>query len=178
MPFIVQIHGFGFREQYIKLTKAKSPLSNFVWTLTKIWYKVSISFIRASSVPVLVNNGEVKSFYESCGISSGKIKVVPSAVDLQKHKERLLSATDAETCLGIMGLKNGITIGYVGGLRPEKNVETLIKAFRDFLKDNPEAETRLVIIGDGIMKELGYEQKGLPFPIEFQSLKKKFMKKQ
>lgn len=154
LPFVVQIHGFPLREQQIKLARAKSPLSNFIWFLTKVWYNVAINFIRSSSAPVLVNNSEVKSFYESYGISSDKLKVISSAIDLQKHEERLLSATDAETCLGIKGLRKWVTIGYVGGLRPEKNVATLIKAFRGLLENNSEAGVRLVIIGDGPMRSL------------------------
>ena len=152
LPFVVQIHGFPLKEQYIKLTRAKSPLSNFIWILTKMWHNVVIYFIRSSSAPVLVNNSEVKSFYESYGISSDKLKVVSSSINLQKHEERLLTATNAETCLEIKGLKKGITIGYIGALRPEKNVETLIKAFKGFMKDNPKAKARLVIIGGGIIK--------------------------
>ena len=154
LPFVVQIHGFPFKEQYIKLTRAESPLSNFIWFLTKMWHNVVINFIRASSAPVLVNNSGVKSFYESRGISSDKLKVVSSSINLQKHEEGLLTAANAETCLRIKKLKNGVTVGYVGGLRREKNVETLIKAFSDFRKDNPEAKDRLVIIGDGPMKGL------------------------
>ena len=154
LPFVVQIHGFPFKEQYIKLTRAETPLSNFIWFLTKMWYNVVINFIRASSALVLVNNSEVKSFYESCGVSSDKLRIVSSSINLQKHEEALLTAVNAEKCLGIKILKNGVTVGYVGGLRPEKNVETLIKAFSDFRKDNPEAKDRLVIIGDGPMKGL------------------------
>jgi len=154
LPFVVQVHGFPLKEQHIKLTRAKSPLSNFIWFLTKVWHNVAINFIRSSSAPVLVNNSEVKSFYESCGISSDKLKVISSAIDLQKHEEGLLSATDAETCLGIKGLRKWVTIGYVGGLRPEKNVATLIKAFRGLLENNSEARVRLVIIGDGPMRSL------------------------
>jgi len=135
------------------LTSAKSPLSDFIWILTKMWHNIVINFIRASSAPVLVNNSEVKSFYESYGVSSDKLKIVSSAVNLQKHEEMLLTAANAETCLGIKG-KNGVTIGYVGGLKPEKNVETLITAFKDFLKNNPEVKATLVIIGDGPMKVL------------------------
>jgi len=154
LPFVVQIHGFPLREQQIKLARAKSPLSNFIWFLTKVWHNVAINFIRSSSAPVLVNNNEVKSFYESYGISSDKLKVISSAIDLQKHEERLLSATDAETCLRIKGLRKWVTIGYVGGLRPEKNVAALIKAFRGLLENNSEARVRLVIIGDGPMRSL------------------------
>lgn len=154
LPFIVQIHGFPLREQQIKLAKTKSPLSNFIWFLTKVWHNAAVNFIRASSAPVLVNNSEVKSFYESCGIPSSKLKVISSAIDLQKNDEGLLSTADAETCLGIKRLRKWVTIGYVGGLKPEKNVSTLIKAFRDALENNPEARVRLTIIGDGPMRGL------------------------
>jgi glycosyltransferase involved in cell wall biosynthesis len=154
LPLVVQIHGFPFKEQYIKLTRTKSRMSDFVWFLTKVWHNITISFIDASNAPVLVNNTEVKSFYESCGISSDKIKVVSSAIDLQRHENELLSTASAGACLGLTMSKKELVIGYVGGLRPEKNLELLIKAFGGFLNGNPQAQAKLILIGDGPMRSL------------------------
>ena len=150
IPFIVQIHGFPIKEQKIKLLKANSLLSNFIWFLTKTWHAITMKLIKHSAMLVLVNNKEVKSFYESCGIPSKKLEIISSAVDLQEFK-RLLSK-QTRKCLELLNLKNTVTIGYVGGLKPQKNVETLMEAFREFMKSYPEAKASLIIIGDGPMK--------------------------
>lgn len=152
LPFVIQIHGFPLREQYIKLMKEPTVLSNIVWGLTKTWHNLVVRFIRISSAQVIVNNAEVRAFYESCGILPDKLRVLPSSIDLQKHEKQILHSTDAEEYLGIKRSKNEIIIGYIGGLRPEKNVDALIIAFRDLLRDNPEVKARLVIIGDGPRK--------------------------
>lgn len=59
---------------------------------------------------------------------------------------------DAERYLGMRGAKEFVSIGYIGGLKPGKNVEALIESFSRFLNNYPEANAKLVIIGDGPMK--------------------------
>lgn len=152
LPLIIQIHGFPLREQYINLAKSKSLISNFVWFLTRMWHNVAVNLIKTSFAPVLVNNSEVKSFYESCGVPSSQIKIISSAVDLRIYEKELLSKVNALTRLGINELNQKVTFGYIGGLRPEKNVEMLIKAFSDFLKYDAGAKAKLLIIGEGSMK--------------------------
>ncbi len=151
IPFLVQIHGFPIKEQKIKLLRADSLLSNFIWFLTKIWSAVAVRLMKHCTV-LLVNNEEVKSFYESYGISSKKLKVVPSAIDLRKFKRHLLSKEEAKEYLGLAHLKNVVIIGFVGALRPEKNVETLVKAFGELMKSLSGVKVHLIIIGDGPMK--------------------------
>jgi len=149
LPLAVQIHGFPIKEQYIKLSIVNSSLAKFVWFLTKIWHTMVVNFIKNNSVIVLVNNSEVKSFYESCGLSPSQIKIISSAIDLKEYEEKVLSQTDALTRLGIGKFNGEVMIGYVGGLRQEKNVGRLIKAFRDCLKNETGVKAKLLIIGDG-----------------------------
>ena len=61
----------------------------------------------------------------------------------------MLPRKEARQHLGLTELENIVTIGYIGGLKPEKNLETLVKAFREFIKSCTEAKVRLIIIGDG-----------------------------
>jgi glycosyltransferase involved in cell wall biosynthesis len=151
VPYVVQIHGFPLREWKIKLMGASPVLGNFIWFLTKILHIIAIGLIKNSSTLLLVNNSEVKSFYERCGISSNKIEVVPSAINLYEHEKYLMSREEARKSLGLSE-SEVVTIGYIGGLKPGKNVETLVRAFEEFMKSCPNAKARLIIIGDGPMK--------------------------
>jgi|GEM_PF-1046164 glycosyltransferase involved in cell wall biosynthesis len=151
IPFLVQIHGFPIKEQKIKLARENSLINNFIWFLTKTWHVIAIRLMKRCAI-LLVNNKEVKSFYKSCGIPSEKLEVVPSAVNLIEFIRHLLSENKARKCLGFPSLKNTITIGFVGGLKPEKNAETLVKAFGKLIRDIPELKARLIIIGDGPMR--------------------------
>jgi len=154
IPYVVQIHGFPFREWKIKLTgKGSFMLDNFVWFLTKMLHTIAIGLIKNSSTLLLVNNSEVKSFYEQCGISSNKIKVVPSAINLCEHEKHLLSRKEARKSLGLVE-SEVVTVGYIGGLYAGKNVKTLVKAFEESMKSCLGTKARLIIIGDGPMRPI------------------------
>jgi glycosyltransferase involved in cell wall biosynthesis len=151
IPYVVQIHGFPLKEWKIKLMTSSSFLGNFIWSLTKLLHNIAIDLIKKSSAILLVNNNEVKSFYEKCGISPNKIKVVPSAINLHEYKKHLLSKEDAIKSLKLAELEV-VTIGYIGGLYLGKNVKTLVKAFDEFVKSYSGVKARLIIIGDGPMR--------------------------
>jgi len=97
---------------------------------------------------ILVNNAEVKFFYESMGIPSNKLKIISSAINVKEHKRHILSRTEARKYLGLVK-SSDVIIGYIGGLKHEKNVEVLIKAFSDFIKNSFDVKVKLIIIGDG-----------------------------
>jgi len=148
--YVVQIHGFPLREWKIKLLQNNSFLGKLMWVLTKILHIIYVKLIMNSSVLVLVNNSEVKSFYKSCGISLHKLEVMPSAINLQEHEKRLLPRREARKYLGLTELDD-ISLGYIGGLKPEKNLETLVNAFSDFISCT-KTKAKLIIIGDGPLK--------------------------
>ncbi|MHA1583358.1 MAG: glycosyltransferase family 4 protein [Candidatus Baldrarchaeia archaeon] len=150
IPYIIQIHGFPFREWKIKLLQTNSFLGRLIWFLTKILHVISLKLIVNSSALVLVNSDEVRSFYNSYGIPLNKLVVVPSAINLQKHEKGLLPRNEARKYLGVAGL-NDICICYVGRLTPEKNLETLLEAFSEFI-NYTDKRAKLVIIGDGPLR--------------------------
>jgi glycosyltransferase involved in cell wall biosynthesis len=154
LPLAIQIHGFLLGEQYFAKSEVSSQFSNFVWFLIRMWHTISMKIIKSSADIVLVNNKQVKTFYESYGISSNRLVVVPSAMNLRKHEKKLLSLYQSKKCLGIDPLENVFVVGYIGVLYPIKNVNVLIKAFRDFVNDKPAPKATLVIIGDGPMKSM------------------------
>jgi glycosyltransferase involved in cell wall biosynthesis len=153
IPFLVQIHGFPVKEQKIKLSRENSSLNNFLWFLTKVWHDITIRVMKSCAM-LLVNNREVKFFYESCGFPSEKLEVIPSALNFNEFEKCLLSKKEAEKCLGLSNLEETVTIGFIGGLRPEKNVEILVKAFGELVKEKPTLKVKLVIIGDGPTKPI------------------------
>jgi len=152
-PLIIQIHGFPLKALCIDL-KSHSLASNFAMLLTKIWYTSITKIISFGSNLVLVNNYEVNSFYKACGINNKNLKVIPSAINLCRHAENLLSKNDAIEHLGLKGSEKDTIIGYIGSLRLVKNLETLIKAFGELIKSFPRLKAKLVIIGDGPIRPM------------------------
>ncbi|MEM2642425.1 MAG: glycosyltransferase family 4 protein [Thermoproteota archaeon] len=148
IPFIVQVHGFPLKEQRIKIEKSDSIFKKYIWFLTWYWHFIAAKLMLRCSFLVIVNNDEVKSFFESLGIPPDKLKVIHSAIDLKIHEEFLLSQNDAKQYLGLAE-NHEFTLGYIGGLRPEKNVNILIKSFAAFLKIQKATRAKLIIIGDG-----------------------------
>jgi len=154
VPVIIHIHGFPTREQKIKMAMLKSPFSNLSKVMAIMWHNVNLSLIRHDSIHLILNNNEVKSFYESCGILPETMKVIPSAINLRRWEAALIPRLEARQYLDLYQPKDCVLIGYIGGLNPGKNVETLISAFGCFLKDYPKTNAKLVIIGDGPMKSI------------------------
>jgi len=152
LPFVVQIHGFPLKEQYIKLSMAKSSLSSFVWFLTKMWHRIAVKLLQSNDAPIIVNNNEVKSFYESFGIQPNRLRVVASGLNVEKCVKELLSEDEAKARLGMTRLEKYVVIGYIGGLRPEKNIGILVEAFGNILKSSCEVRAKLIIIGDGPLR--------------------------
>jgi glycosyltransferase involved in cell wall biosynthesis len=154
VPYIVQVHGFPIKEWKIRLMRTNSMLESFIYFLEKVLCIIALYLIRKSSTFLLVNNAEVKSFYEQCGIPYDRIEIVSSAINLRKYEKDIVSREDAGRSLGLLMDPEAVIIGYVGGLRPEKNVETLVKAFEKFIKSHPNAKVKLLIVGDGPMRPI------------------------
>jgi glycosyltransferase involved in cell wall biosynthesis len=151
IPLIVQIHGFPLKEQYIKVTKDRHWFSGFLWFLTKTSHHIALRLLILFSPIVLVNNQEVKYFYQRYGVRSEKIEIASGAIDLKKYQSEFLSKEEAKSCLKISDLHE-FTIGFIGGLRSEKNIPVLIEAFSKLSVENPGLKASLIIIGDGPMR--------------------------
>jgi len=150
VPHIVQIHGFPLREWKIKLLLTKSSWCKLLWFLTKILHMIFLKLAINSSSMILVNNNEIRSFYNACGVPLHKLEVMPSAINLQEFEKRLLPREEARKQLGLPE-SDIICIGYIGGLKPEKNLKILINAFREFIS-YIDKKARLIIIGNGPLR--------------------------
>jgi glycosyltransferase involved in cell wall biosynthesis len=149
LPIIVQVHGFPLLEQRIKLEHDASHFAGLVWFLSKLYHNLAVKLIIATSPIVIVNNLQVKSFFKSCGISGAKLRVVPASIDIKKMSSELLSKHEAKAKLDLDPCSREIVFGYIGGLRPEKNLDLLLCAFSRFVSRPLAPNVRLVIIGDG-----------------------------
>jgi len=76
------------------------------------------------------------------GQNSNKIRVIPAGIELDSFKDLTVTPKDSADCF---------TIGYIGRLSPEKNLETLLIAFKEF-KISTKADCKLVIVGDGELR--------------------------
>jgi glycosyltransferase involved in cell wall biosynthesis len=85
---------------------------------------------------MIVTDGNTANYVSRISGRGDKISVIPAAVDISVFKTAVKSYS------------NSFTVGYVGRLSPEKSIETLLVAFRDF-KSKTNNQSRLVLVGDG-----------------------------
>jgi len=89
---------------------------------------------------IIATNKHTQNYLNRIVNDNEKSCVIPAAVDLrffEKTKSDL--DTDKLDCF---------EIGYVGRLSPEKNLETLLFAFKEF-QSKIDTPCRLIIVGDG-----------------------------
>jgi glycosyltransferase involved in cell wall biosynthesis len=147
-PLIVQIHGFPLREQYLKVGCQRSFFFKTIWFFSKLFQIISIKLLKFCSAKILVNNTEIRNFYVSNGISNERLQVISATVNLRDYEDLMLPASKVKVSLGLNST-NDLVIGYIGGLRVEKNLSFLINAFSRLVRACPTIGATLVIIGDG-----------------------------
>lgn len=76
---------------------------------------------------------------KSVSIPSIKISQIYNGVDIEKFSPKTISSN----------LENSLVIGTVGRLQAEKDQATLVKAFDLLIKNNPDLDVKLELIGDG-----------------------------
>lgn len=130
IPWIVNVHGMFFSRHWL----AWSPLK---WYL---YFRIRGAIESADGFRV--NNEEIKAKLQSWGVGR-PILVQPTPVDMRKfmppHPGPFPLKAEREVALLL----------YVGRLSPEKNVTSLIRAFKGITGDNVE----LYIVGEGPEEE-------------------------
>ena len=86
--------------------------------------------------------------YGKKAVQSGKITIIPNAIDLEKFafnpdKRKLLRQK--------LGLENKFVLGHIGRFVYPKNHSFLIDVFAEVVKVKPEA--RLMLVGDGELRK-------------------------
>ncbi|MCA9197632.1 MAG: glycosyltransferase family 4 protein [Planctomycetales bacterium] len=131
-PLVVELNAPLANEQAVYRGSSLDALARHAehWTL------------QHADVVVTVSH-QVRNYAISVGVDAERVHVVPNGVDIELfHPER--NGWDAKQH---WGLRNGPTLGFVGGLKPWHGVESLPKLLADLLPEFPSLQ--LVIVGEG-----------------------------
>lgn len=131
------------------ITKHNDEFSKFLPRfLHKYFYKI-IS-LKASKVICISEN--VKNFCtKHLKIDEEKLEVIYYGIDINKFSTDNISKPKIQLIKNEFNLKNQFIIGTVARLHPQKSLETLIFAFKKFLKK--ESNSSLFIVGEGPLKK-------------------------
>lgn len=109
-----------------------------------LWQGISTAVYRlyaqslASYDRVIIFSEQQKSLLANYGVPQESVEVIPNGVDVEKYSPGPPAYKQTLDASGI--------VGYLGRIDPEKNVDSLVKAFQDV--DAPE-DVKLLIIGSG-----------------------------
>jgi glycosyltransferase involved in cell wall biosynthesis len=127
LPIARHIHvedGFGPEERTVRLRRRS----------------LARQFLLRSSIVVVPSQKLRRIAVEEWGLRPGQVQYIPNGIDADRLCAQMLNGR-TETWCGV-----GPIIGTVAGLRPEKNIERLLRAFRLVASAHP---CRLMIVGDG-----------------------------
>jgi len=99
---------------------------------------------------ILVSNDAIRDHLLSMGVPKAKVVCLELGVDLYTFRGNSALRNRVRRQLGI---DSSVTvIGFVGGFRREKNIDNLIKAYALLLEDISLPETKLILIGSGLLE--------------------------
>ena len=133
VPYIVHTpHGHVFCGHF-------GPLLSRIF----IWIEKLFSFFTDRMITL--TEGEKKDYIKLCQCPAEKLFKIHSGVDIEKFKQRPVSAVEKKRSLGLA--QNGLVVGFIGWLLPIKGPMHLLKAMEDVLRDYN--DTVLVFTGKG-----------------------------
>ena len=121
--------------EYVLRITGDPTVANIVTQLTGAFYRMMDR--------VLVPSRHVADIMTGMGVAPEKLVTVPRGVDLSRFSPRWRD----DTAYDALGLGGHPKLLYLGRLSREKNLETLLDAFRALASTHPRA--RLVLVGDG-----------------------------
>jgi glycosyltransferase involved in cell wall biosynthesis len=130
----------GLRQDYIKKITANKLLHFLDFSLEK--------FVVKSSVFLVSVNKQALDFWFLQGVAAGKLKLMRVPIDLEVFRRDLVSREVVREKMGIE--RDTFTIGFVGRLSKEKNVETLMYALsKAVTKYQIPRNSKLLLVGNG-----------------------------
>lgn len=136
LPFVYEVRGFWeITEQSRKVGWEKSDKF-------QLDRKMETDLVRQADAVITLTEA-MKTEISSRGVDCERVFVVPNAVDIEKF-----IPTDRDELLAKeIGLKNKVTIGYVGSIVDYEGLDDLLKASKKLLDGG--FEFNILIVGDG-----------------------------
>jgi len=139
IPVMISTH--GIRHKTLE-TKLKGKLMKII---LKFEYDLDIFTIKKSDL-VIALNPRVKEYFEK--FVSKKIEFIPNSIKLENFEFSDKNREDIRKEFEIA--PNTIAIGYVGRFAPEKNLFTLLTAFKEVEKTG--SCVKLILVGAGLQE--------------------------
>jgi glycosyltransferase involved in cell wall biosynthesis len=102
-------------------------------------------FIFDSADVIVAPSERTASELRGLGASGKKIRKIPLAIDLPKVSA--VSAAEVASVRSVLGVSRSLSAVVVSRLAPEKNLETLLRAWRRLCDQKP--GSRLFVVGEG-----------------------------
>jgi glycosyltransferase involved in cell wall biosynthesis len=102
---------------------------------------------KAPSLVIAVSDAVRSTLIDDYGFAAGKIVAVQNGVDVQKFKRTTAARAATRATWGV-GAET-LVFGSVGRLSPMKNHRMAIEAFARIRAEGPDANCKLVLVGDG-----------------------------
>lgn len=121
------------------------------------------SSVHRADIVITISENSKNEIIEYLGIDDKKIRIVPPGIHLDDYEKRLTS--DIKTQVKVKYNLPDKFILYLGTLEPRKNIETILKAYNQFKKEN--TRVKLVMAGSKgwkyesifqVAQELGLEK--------------------
>jgi glycosyltransferase involved in cell wall biosynthesis len=117
---------------------------------------------------LFVVSDELASHARQLGASSRRVHVLPNGVDPERFHPRA-SGGALRSRLALEGAR---VVGFVGGLRPWHDLDTVVEAVRSLAQEDP--RVRLLVIGEGprleALRALGDERVVCPGAVAFEDV--------
>jgi glycosyltransferase involved in cell wall biosynthesis len=105
---------------------------------------------RWTDILVCVSESDKKLVEKYKSILKGKIKIIKNGIDFSKFK---VNSEEIKQEKEKLNTENNFVVSSISRLHPQKDILTLIRAFRVFLNQVDDADIKLLIIGDGPLRD-------------------------
>lgn len=114
--------------------------------------------LAAISDKVILPTEKMYQYLDVYGIDKSKTIIIPTGIDMQRFENENINFDEVEQLKKQYNLQNKKVYMFLGRLAKEKNIPTIIKAFKEAFKYDNDNDKVLLIVGGGpILKDLKEE---------------------